>query len=71
MGSEGKQIRIDGLDKHIPSDEELREKYNSALKELLDDDDYDDDDYDQFNEYVKQAGAAPKREEEMPRMVPI
>ena len=43
----------------ILSDEELREKYNSALKEHLDDDDYDDD-YDQFNEYVKQAGAATK-----------
>jgi hypothetical protein len=39
----------------ILSDEELREKYNSALKERL-----DNDDYDQFNEYVKQAGAATK-----------
>ena len=44
----------------ISSDEELREKYNSVLKELLDNDDYDDDDYDQFNVYVNQAGAATK-----------
>jgi oligoendopeptidase F len=57
-----KESKSDRLDKHISilSDEELREKYNSALKERLDDNDYDNDDYDQFNEYVKQAGAATK-----------
>jgi hypothetical protein len=44
----------------ILSDEELREKYSSALKERLDDDDYDNEGYDQFNEYVKQARAATK-----------
>ena len=44
----------------ILSDEELRERYSSTLKERLDDDDYDNEGYDQFNEYVKQAGAATK-----------
>jgi lipoate-protein ligase A len=48
--------KLTGLDKDKQmSDEEFREKYNSTLKERLDnldDDDYDND-YDQFSEYLK------------------